>query len=71
LILLQDPVAPGLPICVPVRLLRALGFRYWDWRTCWRTVDFWIAMATLLLPFGFLLLLLQWEPIRTRVGLRR
>jgi len=28
-------------------------------------------MATLLLPFGFLLLLLQWEPIRTRVGLRR
>jgi hypothetical protein len=54
-----------------MRLLRALGLRRWDWRTCWRTVDFWLAMATLLLPFGFLLLLLEWEPIRARVRLRR
>jgi hypothetical protein len=54
-----------------VRLLRALGFRRWAWRTCWRTVDFWVALATLLLPFGFVLLALQWEPIRARVRLPR
>jgi hypothetical protein len=54
-----------------MRLLRALGLRRWDWRTCWRTVDFWLAMATLLLPFGFLLLLLEWEPIRALVRPRR
>jgi hypothetical protein len=54
-----------------VRLLRALGFRRWDWRTCWRQFDFWVAMATLFLPFGFLFLLLQWEPVRVRVLGRR
>jgi hypothetical protein len=48
-------------------LLRALGFRRWDWRTCWREGDFWLCMATLLLPFGFVLLLLRWEPVRVRV----
>ena len=50
-----------------VRLLRILGIRRWDWRTCWRSGDFWLALATWLLPFGFLLLVLQWEPIRVRV----
>jgi hypothetical protein len=54
-----------------VRLSQALGFRRWNWRTCWRTADFWLAMATLLLPFGFVLLVLQWEPIRARVRVRR
>ena len=54
-----------------LRLLRALGWQQWDWRTCWRSFDFWLALATLLLPFGFLLLLLQWEPIRARVRPRR
>ena len=38
-----------------MRLLRALGIRRWDWRTCWREGDFWLCMATLLLPFGFVL----------------
>ncbi len=52
-------------------LLRALGFRRWDCRTCWRTLDFWLALATLLLPFGFVLLLLQWEPVRARIRPRR
>jgi len=28
-------------------------------------------MGTLLLPFGFVLLLLQWEPVRVRVFRRR
>jgi hypothetical protein len=54
-----------------VSLLRALGFRRWAWRTCWRTLDFWLALATLLLPFGFVLLLLQWEPVRARIRPRR
>ncbi len=48
-------------------LLRALGFRRWDWRKCWREGDFWLCMATLLLPFGFVLLLLRWEPVRARI----
>jgi hypothetical protein len=68
-------MAPALPMqgggTANLRLLRALGIRRWDWRTCWRTADFWLAVATLLLPFGFLLLLLQWEPIRTRVRFPR
>ena len=45
-------------------LLRALGFRRWDWRTCWREGDFWLCVATLLLPFGFVLLILRWDHIR-------
>jgi hypothetical protein len=48
-----------------------LGLRWWDWRTCWRTLDFWLAMAILILPFGFLLLLVPWKPVLSRVRLRR
>ena len=36
-------------------------------RTCWRSLDFWVALATLLLPFGFVLQVLRWEPIRARL----
>ena len=68
----------GIPIALrqgqedrALRFLRAIGFRKWDWRTCWREFDFWLAMGTLLLPFGFVLLLLQWEPVRVRVFRRR
>ncbi len=50
-----------------LRCLRALGFRRWDRRTCWRELDFWVALATLLLPFGFVLQVLRWEPIRARL----
>jgi hypothetical protein len=50
-----------------MRLLRALGIRRWDLRTCWREGDFWLCMATLLLPFGFVLLLFRWEPVRARI----
>ena len=50
-----------------MRLLRALGFRRWDWRTRWGESDFWLCMATLLLPFGFVLLILRWEPVRARI----
>ena len=50
-----------------MNILRALGFRRWDVRTCWRESDFWLCMATLLLPFGFVLLLLRWEPVRVRI----
>ena len=48
-------------------LLHALGFRRWNWRTCWRNREFWLCMATLLLPFGFLLLLVRWQPLRARI----
>ena len=71
MILRSPALAPALPHHVDVSLLRALGFRRWEWRTCWRTLDFWLALATLLLPFGFVLLLLQWEPVRARIRLRR
>ena len=54
-----------------MRLLRALGCRRWDWRTCWRTADFWFVVAMLVLPFGFVLLLLRWEPVRARIRPRR
>jgi hypothetical protein len=51
-------------------LAALLGFRKLNWRTCWRRFDFWLAVATLLLPFGFVLLLLQWEPVRVRIRRR-
>jgi hypothetical protein len=54
-----------------VRLIGALLYRRWDWRTCWRSVDFWLAIATLVLPFGFALLALHWKPVRARVLPRR
>jgi len=49
-----------------LRLVRALLVRRWDWRTCWRSFDFWLAIATLVLPFGFVLLALQWK-VRARI----
>jgi hypothetical protein len=49
----------------------ALLVRRWDWRTCWRSVDFWLAVAALVLPFGFALLALQYEPVRARLRPRR
>jgi hypothetical protein len=52
---------------VTVTLLRSLGIRRWDWRTCWRDLGFWVALATLLLPFGFVFQVLRWEPIRVRL----
>ena len=51
------------------RLTRRLGLDRLDWRTCWKSLDFWLAIASVLLPFGFLLLLLPRHPLR--VTLRR
>jgi hypothetical protein len=71
LILLTHSAGIGLaaPSSVTVvrRCLRALGFQRWDRRTCWRELDFWVALATLLLPFGFVFQLLRWEPVRARL----
>jgi len=68
LILLAITFGIGLEVLGrTMRLLRALGIRRWDWRTCWREGDFWLCMATLLIPFGFVLLILRWEPVRARI----
>jgi hypothetical protein len=48
---------------------RRLGLDRLEWRTCWRSLDFWLTVASVLLPFGFLLLLLPRHPLR--VTLRR
>jgi hypothetical protein len=54
------------------RWLRPLGLEPWDWRRCWRSRDFWLAAAALLLPLGPLLLLsLRWEPVRVLLRSRR
>jgi hypothetical protein len=50
-----------------MRILKLLGFTGFEWKTCWRSLDFWVAMATLFLPFGFVLQILRWEPVRVRV----
>jgi hypothetical protein len=50
-----------------VKSIRDVFVRRWDWRTCWRSPDFWLAVATLVLPFGFVLLALQYEPVRARL----
>ena len=54
-----------------MRILKALGFSGFEWKTCWRSLDFWVATATFLLPFGFVLQILRWEPVRVRVRSRR
>jgi hypothetical protein len=51
------------------RLIRQLGLDRIDWRTCWRSLQFWLTVASVLLPFGFLLLLLPRHPLH--VTLRR
>jgi hypothetical protein len=51
------------------RLTRQLGLDRRQWRTCWRSLDFWLVVASLVLPGGFLLLLLPRHPLR--VTLRR
>lgn len=55
------------------RWLKPLGLEPWDWKTFWRSVDFWLATTILIVPFGLLLLVaLRWEPVRVRVqALRR
>jgi len=54
-----------------LRLIRALLTRRWDWRTCWRRVDFWLALAALVLPFGFVLLALQLRLVASRMRASR
>ena len=55
------------------RWLKPLGLEPWDWKACWKSVDFWLALAILVIPFGPLLLVpLRWESVRLRVqALRR
>jgi hypothetical protein len=53
-----------------LKLIRALLVRPWDWRTCWRRLDFWMAIATLVLPFAVTMLALQWKPVRVRLRSR-
>lgn len=43
------------------------GLDGWDWRTCWKSIDFWLITASILLPFGVLLLLLPRHPLRVSV----
>ncbi|HXH81456.1 MAG TPA: hypothetical protein VNN07_00850 [Candidatus Tectomicrobia bacterium] len=52
------------------RMARLLGVDKVDWSQWWRSADFWLAMATLLLPFGFLLLVFRLEPVRVRIRRR-
>jgi hypothetical protein len=47
------------------RWLRRLGLH--TWRTCWKSVDFWLVVGSILLPLGFLLLLLPRHPLRVTV----
>jgi hypothetical protein len=49
------------------RWAKRLGLGGWDWRTCWRSVDFWLIAASIVLPLGFLLLLIPRHPLRVTV----
>ena len=55
------------------RWLKPLGLEPWDWKACWKSVDFWLALAVFVIPLGPLLLVpLRWESVRVRVqALRR
>jgi hypothetical protein len=49
------------------RWARRLGLGNWDWRTFWKSADFWLIAGSILLPLGFLLLLLPRHPLRVTV----
>ena len=51
------------------RWARRLGLDGCDWRTCWKSADFWLIVGSIVLPFGFLLLLVPRHPLR--ITLRR
>jgi hypothetical protein len=48
---------------------RRLGLDRLAWRTCWKSLEFWLIVASILLPGGFVLLLVPRHPLR--VTLRR
>jgi len=51
------------------RWVRQLGLDRWEWRTCWKSLEFWLVVASIVLPGGFFLLLLPRHPLR--ITLRR
>jgi hypothetical protein len=44
--------------------LDRLGLHQWSWRTCWKSLGFWLIVASILLPLGSLLLLVPRHPLR-------
>jgi hypothetical protein len=56
-------------IAMTRRWMRYLGLDRWQWRTCWKSLDFWLIVGSIVLPGGFFLLLLPRHPLR--VTLRR
>ena len=48
------------------RWLRPLGLKPWDWKTCWKSFDFWLAVVVLVLPLGLLLLPIRAVRVRVR-----
>ena len=57
------------PVRMTRRWIRQLGLDRWDWRTCWKSLQFWLIVGSIVLPGGFFLLLLPRHPLR--VTLRR
>lgn len=49
------------------RWVKRMGLDRCEWRTCWRSLDFWLILGSILLPLGFLLLLLPRHPLRVTV----
>ena len=51
------------------RWMQRLGLGQWQWHSCWKSLEFWLVVGSIVLPGGFLLLLLSRHPLR--VTLRR
>jgi hypothetical protein len=51
------------------RWIHRFGLDRWEWRTCWKSLEFWLIVGSIVLPGGFFLLLLPRHPLR--VTLRR
>jgi hypothetical protein len=49
------------------RWVAKLGLDAWDWRTCWKSLEFWLIVGSIVLPLGFLLVLLPRHPLRVTV----
>jgi hypothetical protein len=57
------------PIGMTRTWMRQLGLDRWEWRTCWKSLEFWLIVGSIVLPGGFFLLLVPRHPLR--VTLRR
>jgi hypothetical protein len=64
-----ETLAPTLRLSIRMarRWIRRLGLDRLDWRTCWKSLEFWLMVGSIILPGGFFLLLVPRHPLRVTI----